>query len=669
MKIIHLFFFVSILSFFQGCNEMVNPGGYYFSNQGDDNNSGRSADSPWKTPEKLNELTLSPGDKIFFCRGDTFAAQILIRTSGTLENPIVIRDYGQGHKPVLKGSFLVEKIHKDTSEVFSFPSTNLVKNLYINNEIQIPARFPNTSFLRTDRKEEEMGLLYDKDLNRPDHFWKGAELVFRSTDWTYDWIQVDEYVDNTFRFDSMKIKYKVRKGYGYFVRDKQELLDTAGEYFFSTGSKKCLFIPGSEFSQDTDKVEAVISDQGILLTDSISHIQIRNLIFRQYHKSGILCKGNNRGVLVENCEFNLIEESGVRFVSKADKCIIQNNILKDIYGRGISLTNSKNCRIINNTVNRTGLIPGMGLYGVNGMIGILVEARDETMNRVLDIENFQSDSNYVALNRVDSSGYIGIRVDGQYNLTEKNIIKYSLLELCDGGGLYCFRHSKNSTFQNNFIYHSRGNNESTDKGHHLIALGLYIDGAKHCRVSENTLVGNVAGMVLNTGSEGHICLSNVYFGNKRNQFTLPTKNEIFDENHTIKNNTFCCTSPEQFCVIQMYRTRDMDFGTVDSNFYANPYTDKIIEHRWEVEDSLSLAEWQHISGHDKNSKFCLPTDTDDIIFKPELFTNETNNDSLIVLNKTYVNCENEPIDKLSLKPFTSAVLFKKMNISEESVVN
>jgi hypothetical protein len=77
---------------------------YYFSSsKGNDTNNG-SETSPFQTISKLNSLSLSPGDKILFKRGDIFTGQIVVSYSGAIDAPIVYDSYGAGDLPILKAS-------------------------------------------------------------------------------------------------------------------------------------------------------------------------------------------------------------------------------------------------------------------------------------------------------------------------------------------------------------------------------------------------------------------------------------------------------------------------------------------------------------------------------------------------------------------------------------
>jgi len=77
---------------------------YVSSSEGNDNNSGKSENSPIKTIEKVNSLELKPGDKVLFKRGDVWdeSRGIIIKTGGIAGNEIVFGNYGTGSKPVIK---------------------------------------------------------------------------------------------------------------------------------------------------------------------------------------------------------------------------------------------------------------------------------------------------------------------------------------------------------------------------------------------------------------------------------------------------------------------------------------------------------------------------------------------------------------------------------------
>ena len=76
---------------------------YYVSTlDGNDNNSGMSEEQAFYSLQKINELTLQPGDKVLLESGSVFTNGYLhIKGSGTAEAPIVIDKYGEGNDPVI----------------------------------------------------------------------------------------------------------------------------------------------------------------------------------------------------------------------------------------------------------------------------------------------------------------------------------------------------------------------------------------------------------------------------------------------------------------------------------------------------------------------------------------------------------------------------------------
>ncbi|MGZ5190701.1 MAG: right-handed parallel beta-helix repeat-containing protein [Flavisolibacter sp.] len=85
----------------------ANATNYYISSGGNDANNGTSTSTPWKTIAKIKSSTFSPGDFIFFRRGDTWREQLTIPSSGSAGSPITFAAYGTGAKPVINGADII----------------------------------------------------------------------------------------------------------------------------------------------------------------------------------------------------------------------------------------------------------------------------------------------------------------------------------------------------------------------------------------------------------------------------------------------------------------------------------------------------------------------------------------------------------------------------------
>jgi hypothetical protein len=79
---------------------------YYVSPTGNDHNLGTTAANPWKTIAKVNSSTLSPGDRVLFQAGKTFAGQVYLapQDRGTAALPIIVGSYGTGRATINAGT-------------------------------------------------------------------------------------------------------------------------------------------------------------------------------------------------------------------------------------------------------------------------------------------------------------------------------------------------------------------------------------------------------------------------------------------------------------------------------------------------------------------------------------------------------------------------------------
>lgn len=67
---------------------------YIDSSAGNDDNSGKSEDSAWKTLGKASSVTYKAGDRILLKSGEIFDGQFIAMGNGTKDNPIVLGAYG-----------------------------------------------------------------------------------------------------------------------------------------------------------------------------------------------------------------------------------------------------------------------------------------------------------------------------------------------------------------------------------------------------------------------------------------------------------------------------------------------------------------------------------------------------------------------------------------------
>ena len=82
-------------------HHQVKPAVTYYvdAQKGNDQHTGTSKASPWKSLGKVENASLLPGDTVRFKRGSEFTGPLIIRQSGQADNYIVLSDYGESQAP------------------------------------------------------------------------------------------------------------------------------------------------------------------------------------------------------------------------------------------------------------------------------------------------------------------------------------------------------------------------------------------------------------------------------------------------------------------------------------------------------------------------------------------------------------------------------------------
>ncbi|HET8729459.1 MAG TPA: right-handed parallel beta-helix repeat-containing protein [Alphaproteobacteria bacterium] len=71
---------------------------------GDSGNAGRSETTAWRSADRVNEASLSPGDVVLFRRGQVWRDRLELRRPGEEGRPITIGAYGDGPNPLFSGA-------------------------------------------------------------------------------------------------------------------------------------------------------------------------------------------------------------------------------------------------------------------------------------------------------------------------------------------------------------------------------------------------------------------------------------------------------------------------------------------------------------------------------------------------------------------------------------
>ena len=93
-----------LLVFLFSCSSLDSYNIYIDSNDGHDKNSGISKQNAWASLVNLDNIILKPGTTIHLKADSEFNGVIEINDSGTDDNPIIFKSYGNGKKPIVNGN-------------------------------------------------------------------------------------------------------------------------------------------------------------------------------------------------------------------------------------------------------------------------------------------------------------------------------------------------------------------------------------------------------------------------------------------------------------------------------------------------------------------------------------------------------------------------------------
>ncbi len=80
---------------------------YVNATTGSDASNGLTPATAWKTISEVNGESFSPGDNVYFERGETWREQLTVPSSGNSTDQITFGAYGSGEKPIISGADLV----------------------------------------------------------------------------------------------------------------------------------------------------------------------------------------------------------------------------------------------------------------------------------------------------------------------------------------------------------------------------------------------------------------------------------------------------------------------------------------------------------------------------------------------------------------------------------
>lgn len=633
------------------CSNVTNATKYYFSNNGEDSNNGISPVYPMKSVSKINEILykMLPGDVLLLERGSIFYGQINLSSSGNDNFPVTIGAYGNGKNPVISGSVPVTDWSRYKGNIYSANVNAIVKNLFVNGDQMILARYPNSGYLTVDKplNDPHKGFV-DKELTQYEGYWKNSFVRIRTINWAYEFSNVAIFKNSALSF-TVPTFYPVQAGWGYYMDNNLNELDTAKEWYFAKNKNETgtvYFYPPNGSVLNNLYIQASIYDYGIYSYSDLSNVIIRDITIKNQNEAGIYFPKSRSNIRIENCTFSGLKQFGINLPNGSENNYINSCRFYDINGVGLYLLNMKNSVISNNLFKNIGMMPGYGTTGGAYPMSAMY---------------IYGNTNQIIRNYIDGVGHGAIHCHGSGMVIEKNIIKNCLLLLNDGGAIKCYgNYSKNSVWKNNFIYNVKGNTENTPEKT-VVALGIYLDDlTNNTTVTDNTIVkSGFSGIGINDGYN-NLIINNLCYDNLAGINFFQNTNS---KNNQIIKNIIVGNADSQFSVDVKYLKSDNLPGKFDSNYYFNPGNHNSFNVIYRnVETNYNFENWKSFIRSDAHSKFFIGND----LRFPKLLTNMSDDSLKIILNSSYsykdVNLNNI-YGSVTLEPWTSEILFSNTNLN------
>ena len=568
---------------------------YYVSHNGNDQNSGTSPSQPWRTIDRVQQVSysLQPGDQILFERGGVYPGMLIVPRSGNSAQPIVVGAYGSGDRPVISGGEPVINWVQHNGNIWRASVPMEPKYVIVNGAPMTNARHPNTGYMQNVQGSNSS--ISSPSLSGVD--WTGAKVTVRATNWSYETSTVNYSSNGSIHFNPITINLG-SDDWGFFMSGKLSLLDTQGEWAYENG-QLFLWAPDN-VNPNYLSVLASIHQKGIIPSWQQSHIRIENITFQGQTVAGVSTEGAGN-VTVTGCEFRYcyigLQSSGTNNFYIGNDFHDTFASAMDIYDTGVLIEN--------NTYNDIAIRPGMG-QDVWGYWAIRTTGYGAIIRG----------------NRLNNIGYIGIDV-GKDALVEHNVVVNATSMLNDGAGI-SFDNCNGAIIRDNIVRDCVGNMEGVATSHiayYPIVFGIYFGNTsiKNTTVERNTVARcNGAGIHVDHTqvSEGNQIKDNVLFDNNVQLSLSDASNTtgpgasppyyVPNFNDVYSGNIMYSIRPEQLCMRQYHchSTQHVDYGTFTNNKYFNPYQELSIMIRNPFGGGIhnyTMERWQATFGEDAGS--------------------------------------------------------------------
>jgi hypothetical protein len=260
---------------------------YFSSRNGNDNNSGTSSASPWKSMEKLNQIaaSLKAGDIVYFERGSEWE-KVKISISnlqGNSSSPILFAAYGSGAKPRFKGSKIIGSFTKEGNIWYKtdndlpdyIPTTRrIIPYVFINETRYGVSRFPNTGILTTKTNGTKT-YLDDYTQTWSNNQWSNGMISIRCVAWDWTSRKILSNTSTRMNLDALPLGIS-KSSTDYIIHNHKNACDVIGEWAQQNDTIWIFYAENLN-----DKVVEVPVVDTIVKINNCKYIKFENLQFER----------------------------------------------------------------------------------------------------------------------------------------------------------------------------------------------------------------------------------------------------------------------------------------------------------------------------------------------------------------------------------------------------
>ena len=572
---------------------------YISSSTGNDSWSGKRSDSAWQTLAPHQSVYVA-GDTVFLKSGDVFNETLNITKSGTVSSHIVWSTYGGTARAVINGfTTLTGGTRMGASDIYEFycPPLTAQTNMLVMDGIPQPmGRWPDTGYRTYSACDTNS--ITDNGLSSSPYNWTGATLVNHSEFYIIDTAVIASQTTNKIFTVTNFNAHNVNRGNGYFVEnDARTLLLTSipGRWYNKyTVDSMQVYLPGGLGSH---VLKAPTLDVLCNCFFNTKYNDVYNIDFEGSNLRSILTNFNT-GHTFTNCLFRYGGNNGWQG-NESPYTKFVNDTLDYFQNNGALVTGntSRHCLVQNVLVNHCGMIPGLGQDDKDG------NKSYTGWDQPLDTNVFR---NMTILN----SGYSGLCFGGDSTQIINVVVDTFCINKIDGGGFYTadgsfVTYSNERRLTNCMALHGQKPASGVKYDSTDAAMGFYCDShSQNVTLTNCTSAYNSTAGIYVHGSK-ITTRNNNFYGNGWCQRCVVEFSGIPVTGENMKYDQLANSSPGQLCNAFFTPSTDLNnFGSVDSNYYANTATAAFYtKSSTDAGTTRTLSSWQSNTGYDLHSTF------------------------------------------------------------------